>query len=236
MSDDDRQPASPWALPQQPVPWGDSWNAWPQPPRGRDGFAIAAVILGVLPVAFGLLGVAFGIAALRRIKRLGGSGRGLAVAGIVCGGCWCTVIAIGFTVNHGDYERSHRRSAADRGHVTTEDLRVGDCTADVPSGRTLTVEIVPCLRPHAGEVFAVFDLPDGSYPGDDDVRRLSEGGCLSRLASYVGAEPGKTGYDVAFLRPLRDSWAVNRTAECLLHAPDDVPLAGTARGAGPYGR
>jgi Domain of unknown function (DUF4190) len=79
-----------------PAPGGPP-VAWAQPgfggaPRnaGTDGFAVASLVLGILPGS--LLAIIFGIVALGRIRRDGTGGRGLAVAGIVFGCLWPTVV------------------------------------------------------------------------------------------------------------------------------------------------
>ena len=71
--------------------------AWAQPgyggaPRdgGTDGFAVASLVLGILSGS--LLAIIFGIVALGRIRRDGTGGRGLAIAGIVLGFLWPTVV------------------------------------------------------------------------------------------------------------------------------------------------
>jgi hypothetical protein len=79
-----------------PAPGGPP-VAWAQPgfggaPRnaGTDGFAVASLVLGILSGS--LLAIIFGIVALGRIRRDGTGGRGLAVAGIVFGCLWPTVV------------------------------------------------------------------------------------------------------------------------------------------------
>jgi hypothetical protein len=71
--------------------------AWAQPsyggaPRdgGTDGFAVASLVVGILSGS--LLAIIFGIVALGRIRRDGTGGRGLAIAGIVLGFLWPTVL------------------------------------------------------------------------------------------------------------------------------------------------
>lgn len=76
-------PAAPAAPAYAAAPVNDKWN----------GLAIAAFIFGLLG---GLLGLIFGIIALNQIKKNGGKGKGLAIAGIVLFIVW---IVLGIIVN-----------------------------------------------------------------------------------------------------------------------------------------
>jgi hypothetical protein len=71
--------------PQSPYgssPYGSSPYGTQRTP-GTDGFAIAALVTGLLTM--GIVPIVLGIIALSRIKRSGQDGRGLAIAGIVLG-------------------------------------------------------------------------------------------------------------------------------------------------------
>jgi hypothetical protein len=63
--------------------------------RGKtDGYAIASLLLGVfgITVIGAILSINFGIMALRRIRRTGQPGRGLAIAGLVFSTIWLLVV------------------------------------------------------------------------------------------------------------------------------------------------
>lgn len=62
---------------------------------GTSAYAVLALVFGLVPVLMGSLGVIFGIIALQRIRLLGHTGRGLAIAGIVLGSLWLGVLTIG---------------------------------------------------------------------------------------------------------------------------------------------
>src|SRR5450830_631171 len=89
----DPQFAVPWSAPVgYPASPGTTPVAWTQPgyglaPRktGTDGFAIASLVLALVTAA--LPAIVLGIVALKRIRRDGTGGRGLAIAGIVLGSC-----------------------------------------------------------------------------------------------------------------------------------------------------
>jgi hypothetical protein len=72
------QPAAP-SLASAPV----------DPAVSTNGYAIAALVFGVLG---GILAIVFGHVALNQLRRTGGQGRGMAIAGLVLGYFWLAVI------------------------------------------------------------------------------------------------------------------------------------------------
>jgi hypothetical protein len=63
-------------------------------PRGKaDGYAVASLLLGVLGITVigAILSIIFGIMALRRVRRTGQPGRGLAITGMVFSAIWLLV-------------------------------------------------------------------------------------------------------------------------------------------------
>jgi hypothetical protein len=219
-------------LPPPPARSATGPPATEGPPAARtDGFAIAALILGI----FGILGLVFGVIALRRIRRTDARGRGMAIAGIVLSCFWILIIAaaVADTI-FGSAERSPGGAVTVAGDVALSDLRVGDCVPSLPTGTVVVVRVVPCSDPHAGEVYNIASLPAGPYPGDDQVRRLSVGECQGALPRYVSAPPGTTGYDISYLMPLETSWSSegNRSVICIAHDPSKSPLVGSIQGRG----
>jgi hypothetical protein len=60
---------------------------WGQKSTGTNGFAVAALVVGIIGLCFcfGFLGVIFGSIAKRQIEETGEAGAGMATAGIVLG-------------------------------------------------------------------------------------------------------------------------------------------------------
>lgn len=199
----------------------------PQRSAGSDGFAIAALVLGIIPICAGLLGVVFGVVSLFRIRTSRKGGRGMAIAGIVLGGLWMVIIAVivvAAIVFSDEPERAPDGTVTKRGSVFSDDLRVGDCPAAVPAEATRTVEVVPCSEPHRGEVFASFELTGSAYPGEAEVDRFAAGGCDQRLATFVG--PARVdSFELYYLTPTEDTWRDGvRKVICLLTALGGGPL------------
>jgi hypothetical protein len=126
------------------------------------------------------------------------------------------------------------------GSVDVFDVRVGDCFEDEltagdasETAEVFDVDAVPCDERHRSEVYAIFDLPDGDYPGEDEVVRLANEGCVERFADFVGTSYEATRLDVTYLFPTRRSWEQNddREVACAVYDPAG-PLTGSVADAG----
>lgn len=113
------------------------------------------------------------------------------------------------------------------------DLAVGDCfvSDDLPE-EVFTVPVMSCDVEHQSEVFAVTELEDGTYAGDDATFALAEEFCLGEFAGYVG-----TDYDTSELvywafYPSKDNWVWgDRTVQCVVE-PYEGSVTGTLQGSG----
>lgn len=78
----------------------------PSPAQPTNGFSIAAMVLGILWVYWigSILALVFGYIALGQIKRRGGGGKGMAIAGVVLGwvgiAALILVIVLVFAISH----------------------------------------------------------------------------------------------------------------------------------------
>lgn len=90
------QAPPPPGYPQAP-PGYPAYGGYPAyPPRGGiSAYAVLSLIFGLIPILMGALGIIFGIIALERIRALGHTGRGLAIAGTVLGSLWLVILLIG---------------------------------------------------------------------------------------------------------------------------------------------
>lgn len=201
-----------------PPPADPGYPGYPPPPprQGTNGFAIAALVLGI--IGGFVLSVIFGIIALSQIRRSGQSGRGLAIAGLVISGVWTLlVVAVIVAAIATGANRDSTGTITSGGSVSATDLRVGDCVNDLKdSNNLLSLPAVPCANPHEGEVFAVFDLPEGPYPGAASVDDQVNVSCSERLPSYSqGAfEDPAIGLFVSY--PLEVNWRLgDREVVCI---------------------
>ena len=211
-----------------PPPAGVGYGApsySPPPSQGTNGFAIAALIFGIIGGA--LLGFIFGFIALSQTKRTGQNGRGMAIAGIVLSALWTIgillliVLAVASSTPPGPVTPTTFPTASPTAEPTTEppvttapstaisatELQVGDCLNDLTNSTDVSsLPSVDCAQPHQGEVFAVFDLPPGPYPGADGVDDLVSKGCNARLAEYSPSAPSDDAVGLFSVYPLEQNW------------------------------
>lgn len=172
---------------------------------------------------FGLIGgvlisVVCGVVGLKKAKE-GQGGRGMAIAGLVLSALWVAVgiVAVIFFVVLG------------QGTVTATDVKVGDCLSEIPGDtRVLTVQTVGCDEPHAGEVFAVLEMPEGDFPGQAAIDEYTDR-CSPELASYSPASMEDDSVQMYVLYPTPETWAEgDRAVTCI--ATLDPPRTGSLKG------
>jgi hypothetical protein len=108
----------------------------------------------------------------------------------------------------GSTEPSRDASGAfeEAGDVRADHLKVGDCFDDQSDESVRTLPVVPCGHPHDNEIYAVFDLPGDSWPGQDDVARQSAEGCLGPFTDYVGTPLADSTLEAFPITPSEQSW------------------------------
>ncbi|HEY5553773.1 MAG TPA: DUF4190 domain-containing protein [Cellulomonas sp.] len=219
------QPQGPYGYPQPQ--WGN-----PQPPM--DGLAIASIstsAAGIVTMGLtGPVGIGLGIASLRRIRRTGARGRGLAWAGIAVGTAMTLFIA-GFValvvvsgqwtdVPTGSFRPSPAPTVKSQDNVGylafDERLWPGDCLEILPAADLLDVAFVDCGAPHAAEVLAYEDFRVAPTASADETAAVFAD--CSDLASSVA--PGALMNQVAssdVWGPSDSDWADGvRSGYCLL--------------------
>ncbi|MFB6837138.1 septum formation family protein [Streptomyces sp. NPDC056361] len=224
-----------------------AWHPHPHVPTS-DGLAVAAFALA-LTVCLAPLGLVLGIVALVRMSANARRGRprrggGLAVAAVAVSAC--VVVAAVPLAAFGEFrvwtasspDRDADGRVGEQSTATVFDLREGDCFtpgAGLPDGAgdrlpDPTVEIVPCDRPHQGEVFGTTRL-DGptAFPGMDAVAARARTGCVPPLLDYIPDPDGGPGTKTFFYHPDEQGWRAGRRAVvCWLSRPDG-PMTSSAR-------
>ncbi|GAA4569931.1 DUF4190 domain-containing protein [Planotetraspora kaengkrachanensis] len=218
-------PPGPYGSPYPP-PYG-----YPPPPPARtNGFAIAALVLGILGVL--LLSIIFGIVALAQIRKRGDKGKGLAIAGLIVSGLWIALFALLMTIaTLGVAERDETGTVTRGGSVSVTSLHEGDCVDGVVEGKVITtLKAVPCAQPHDAEVIVVFDLPAGAWPGREAAGDAAADSCDQRLYSLLADSPMLDRLNSFVLYPSSASvWSVDRTVDCMVVDLDAGKLTGSAR-------
>jgi hypothetical protein len=101
-------------------------------------------------------------------------------------------------------------------------VKAGDCYNDPPGDLVATLPEVACEDPHDGEVFYIFAMPAGRYPGDNAVDASADRTCGARFA--------RIGYqldvlDVNYFTPGRLAWqSGDRSTQCTLIGAHDQKL------------
>jgi hypothetical protein len=112
--------------------------------------------------------------------------------------------------------------------AATPSLQVGECIEDIK--RPITeVKVVDCARPHADEVFAVFVMPDGPFPGQAAVEEFKDKCSREALAAYSAAAANSPVQHTSRRFPDEKSWATgDRSVTCMVAS--DPPTTGSVRG------
>jgi hypothetical protein len=199
----------------------------------RNNLATAAMLCGVfglcgaVPALFGLV---LGIVALAQVVRRGQVGQARAITGILLSTAWLSAFGVLIYIGlHWNVQRSGDGTVTRAGVETTGQLRPGDCVATLPKNQPmLGIRLVPCTQPHVGEVFALFDLPSGAYPGDAAVRDQVGSGCERRLASYSAAAARDKKLGIYYIGPDAASWLNgNRHVVCVAAYSQGRPRTGS---------
>ena len=114
------------------------------------------------------------------------------------------------------------------------ELKIGQCFDDPDDfGAVSDVEIVDCDSPHDNEVYALFDMPDGSFPGVSVTEGAAQDGCYDAFAPYVGSDYASSVLALTWLVPTSVSWeAGDREVVCVAYDLDLKKLTGSVKDSG----
>lgn len=113
-------------------------------------------------------------------------------------------------------------------------MQAGDCF-NLPDGDTvISIEGVPCKDPHDAEVYAMFDLADGPYPGQSAIDSESDNGCFERFEAFAGIDYAESVLGIYSLQPSEEGWNEldDREVVCSVVNYDGTKLIGSRAGAG----
>ena len=95
-----------------------------------------------------------------------------------------------------------------------EDLTVGDCL------RFSGLPTVPCSEPHTEEVYAVVNLPEGDFPGDEAIIAQVEDSCFAEFEEFVGLSYEESVLEIGLYPPVEEMWdAGERSVVCVVSDP-----------------
>ncbi|GAA1731495.1 septum formation family protein [Aeromicrobium alkaliterrae] len=221
--------------PDRPEGWDRAPGGPVRPPNDRsEGTATTALVLALIPtILSNVVGFFLAISVLN--KPYGGrfNGRGKAIAALVIAPIWLTVTVFLFLLpSIVEPDRDDRGEVIESGTVGPDGLRLGDCLESIELDTVQTThDVVPCDSAHRAEVFHTFDLPDGPWPGEEEVARFADGGCLDTFSTWAGQPYAESTLDIAILQPVRSSWRDHRGVVCMVYTAE--PTTGTLQGSGP---
>jgi hypothetical protein len=100
-------------------------------------------------------------------------------------------------------------------------IEVGDCFNETTGEVVTDIPTVPCTDAHDYETYAEFDIDLATFPGDDEVFRLADEGCLAPFADYVGLDFESSTLDYTYYVPTAAGWTNDgdRSVSCALFDP-----------------
>ena len=170
--------------------------------------------------------------------RSGGTKVLIIIGAVVVGLVLLSIVSILAITFLGEEEPDRDESGAieEEGDLGVFSLQVGDCFDDVESalggGEVESVPAIPCDQPHDNEVFAKPQLPDGPYPGDDEILVEAQELCLDEFTAYTGQDYDTSPLDVFPITPTEQTWEDGdvRSVVCSLYNLDLSKLTGSQAG------
>ncbi|NGO15287.1 DUF4190 domain-containing protein [Streptomyces sp. HC44] len=212
-------------------PWGQGYSPYNRP-APVNGFAIAALVLGIL-CFLPLIGLILGIIALAQIRKKGERGKGMAIAGMVTSGIGAAVILLAFvTGGTSGFWEGFKEGVQEGATFSVAKGECFDAPAGSMEGTAYDVDKVPCEGEHDGEVFANFQMKDGGYPGDDAITQTADDKCYTLQHAYaMDAWAVPDNVDIYYFTPTPESWDLgDREISCLFGNTDETgSLTGSLR-------
>jgi hypothetical protein len=244
------QYGAPFGAPPFPNHYGQSGyygqqGYQPTPSKAMAGWALGLSIFNCLGVG-ALIAIGLGIAVLVKGQRDGRNhGAGMAIAALIISALWIVglvvflVLAFLGKIEIDDSDRDQAGRITHEQEISLSSLREGDCLAeeefDMSSDEgedIYEVTAAPCSGAHSLEAYVSFDLDDGDYPGDDEVVRLANIGCINRFGDFVGVPPARSRLVVTFIYPQSSSWRIQDDREVLCFVGEaDGSTVGTLEGS-----
>lgn len=218
------QPPSPIQPARPSLPSAESWlEGVPTPAQQRqDRYAVAAFVTslpGLVPVALVLA-----VIALRRIKRTGARGKGLAYGALAITLCWvlATSVAVGLNL-YGERKAGIGRT------VGIAEVRVEQCfDADLEAETLRLVRIQDCAISHTGEAYAKVRANLAGLSAEQ-TQTVATQQCATAFKTFVGKPYEQSELDMYYV-VLEDHAVADGNVLCLVGMPG-TRLTGSMRGS-----
>ena len=116
------------------------------------------------------------------------------------------------------------------------ELQVGDCFTESEMETAMSdtevndIPLVDCAESHDSEFFHSEILPDGDYPGQDELWAQAEELCEGEaFTEFIGVEWNESEIYASFLTPMEQGWALG-DREILCYAVSMEPVTGSLQG------
>lgn len=116
--------------------------------------------------------------------------------------------------------------------VAANDLHAGECMTDSGTAGNPAIQLLPCTEPHAFEVFATKELPEGDYPGVGEADAQAQEFCRTEFLSFVGVDYDASSLELQYFYPVESEWNDDdggRTVVCLVGNAGGAPATETLR-------
>lgn len=122
----------------------------------------------------------------------------------------------------GEPERGDDGQVAEESEgVSVLDLQQGDCTTSVSESEMSEITVIPCGDPHHSEIYHAYDLPEGDFPGAEEVDAQGVEACTTEFEPFVGLSYEESVLEVNYLVPTQESWEGDddRKVLCFVYDP-----------------
>lgn len=206
------------------------------PSKAMAGWALGLAIIPCLFPIPTLVAVGLAIAVLVRSRDGRRHGKGMAIAALIIAALWMAgfvvlILSGALGTLQPDADRDDSGQVTGESQVSSLKIREGDCVNDPTMAGfdadsedeevSMTVTVLPCEEPHDFETYLVYDLPDGDYPGEDEVGDAAATRCLREFKGFVGIAYSKSELEPYVLYPTSRTWRFldDRSVTCLVGRP-----------------
>lgn len=149
-------------------------------------------------------------------------------AALTLGGC----SAVGDVLDGDEPKRDDTGAIVEADEADVFALLVGDCMNYLEADEVQTVESIPCGEAHDSEAYAVMNMPDGEYPGEDAIGTAADEFCYAEFPAFVGIAWEDSALDYWPFTPTQTGWEEVDDREILCFVRDlEGGVIGTLKGA-----
>lgn len=85
-------------------------------------------------------------------------------------------------------------------------IKKGDCVGSLEGDQINDVQLIPCGDSHHWEAYAAHNMPDGDFPGSEEINKVGQKFCDDEFTTFVGIPVADSKYVWTYLSPSEDTW------------------------------